>query len=182
MKYKKPLILLGILALICLAAFGWDFYMRQSWDDHITSNTPHHIYKTETGRAGGVPLTPEQIIATPELYKRPLEIVQNGTNTYTWVSNDNIELTRTNEEDGGLKWFVFKPADGSAEIRILANGNVGNAASGANSCYAGLMQGNIKITYKGGPNGDLTTAADTYVYTGPEQYIQCNSSRILSFF
>lgn len=197
---KKLKFLFSVIVFLGFAFAGWDWYMRSSWDDHIVSSQPHS-YRTLTlaedvpdavfirkavWNSSGRRLTDKEVADLPDVYKRPLDIVQKG-NRYIWRNNENMAFKRTTI-DRGARWLIFAYGDNSVKwtvfsnkedtVKILIRSNQYLSALGASgtiyTCTRGFWSENVIVSFKKSEDIWISYSADTQFYQHYGQHTRCN--------
>lgn len=174
---KKVKALFVIAPVLILAFFGWDQYMKTSFDHHMMVSLHHYNLKKQ-GEDHWLTLTKKETEAFPEKYKK-VEIIKKD-NDYIWVSNDNQKLTKaaeyrpTTSPPGGSKHpsklAVYTNSDGSGFVEVMTDLYQRGGCSALYSVWTGNL-----IVRQQMENGDiLISRGHVDVYESLFQYLFCD--------
>jgi hypothetical protein len=172
-----------VILIASAAIFAWDQYMKATWDDHIITEAPSKFTVQKEPGKSWKSLSQDEIKRLPDVYKKPLEIVQDG-DQYIWKSNKNEILHKTIENtitgkngekvETANNWVYLRNSDSSEEVRIQANLYIQRSESGgAYGCFPWSWSGNVVVKREMSDGRLLAYSTNTDVYENILQFFMC---------
>lgn len=156
MKLKKRYRFLIALCVLGIAFTGWDWYMRNSWDNHIISRAPvyfHYVQEREGRPPSALSVEAKDL---SDYYKAPIDIIKRGNNYY-WRNHDNLRLKKSVRYTEivknsvsypkGQEWILLSSEDDAVIIKIHGNNYLGFSEALDFGCYRPDWAGNAEIQY-----------------------------------